>query len=107
MSKYSTMKARPSNERKYELIRAPIITEKSTLLSEHNQVSFRVPLDANKLEIKQAVEKRFDVKVEDVRTLNVSGKLKRQGRHIGRRAAWKKAIVTLKQGDRIELVEGV
>ncbi len=86
----------------------PLMTEKMVLLQdERNQYGFVVTRDANKLEIKQAVEKRFDVKVEDVRTLNVSGKLKRQGRHIGRRAAWKKAIVTLKQGDRIELVEGV
>ncbi len=86
----------------------PLMTEKMVLLQdERNQYGFVVARGANKLEIKRAVEQRFDVHVEDVRTMNVSGKLKRQGRYIGRRAAWKKAIVTLRQGDTIELVEGV
>ncbi len=86
----------------------PLLTEKMMVLQdERNQYGFVVAKGANKLEIKSAVEKQFSVTVEDVRTMNVMGKLKRQGKHVGRRSSWKKAVITLKQGDRIELVEGV
>jgi large subunit ribosomal protein L23 len=74
---------------------------------ELGQYYFRVNLDANKIEIRKAVEKRFGVTVESVRTVNVGGKVKRMGLHSGRRASWKKAVVTLKKGDKIELVEGL
>jgi large subunit ribosomal protein L23 len=73
---------------------------------EQNTVAFQVRPDANKVEIRSAVETVFNVKVTDVRTMNYEGKLKRMGRHQGRRASWKKAIVTLAPGHKIELVEG-
>jgi large subunit ribosomal protein L23 len=83
------------------------MTEKSMRQKEEqNCVSFRVRPDANKLEIRAAVEAVFNVKVADVRTANYEGKLKRMGKHQGRRADWKKAIVTLQSGHKIELVEG-
>jgi large subunit ribosomal protein L23 len=66
-----------------------------------------VAKDANKIEIAQAVEKQFNVKVNDVRTMRYAGKAKRMGKHAGRKASWKKAVVTLAQGDSIELFEGV
>jgi large subunit ribosomal protein L23 len=73
---------------------------------EQNTVTFRVRPDANKIEIRSAVETVFNVKVTDVRTASFEGKLKRMGRHQGRRPDWKKAIVTLAPGHKIELVEG-
>jgi large subunit ribosomal protein L23 len=85
----------------------PILTEKLVTLKELNQYGFVVVKRANKIEIKSAVEKRFGVTVNSVRTVNVRGKVKRMGRHSGRRADWKKAYVTLKPGDKIELVEGL
>jgi large subunit ribosomal protein L23 len=86
----------------------PILSEKSVeLKDERNQYSFRVNVDANKIEIRKAIEKRFGVTVNSVRTINVGGKIKRMGTHAGRRADWKKAVVTLKPGDKIELVEGL
>jgi len=85
----------------------PILSEKSMELGELGQYYFRVRLDANKIEIRKAVEKRFGVTVDSVRTINVGGKVKRMGLHSGRRADWKKAVVTLKKGDKIELVEGL
>jgi large subunit ribosomal protein L23 len=86
----------------------PILSEKSVALQdEKNQMVFAVVKDANKIEIKQAVEKKFGVGVLSVRTVNVRGKMKRMGAHAGRRASWKKAVVTLKAGDRIDLVEGL
>ena len=85
----------------------PLMTEKSMQQKEaHNTVTFRVHPDANKVEIRTAVEQVFNVKVSDVRTASFEGKLKRMGRHVGRRADWKKAIVTLAPGHKIELVEG-
>jgi large subunit ribosomal protein L23 len=85
----------------------PLMTEKSMQRKEElNAVTFQVPLDANKIEIRQAVEKVFNVKVAAVRTASHEGKWKRMGRHEGRRPAWKKAIVTLAPGHKIELVEG-
>ena len=85
----------------------PLMTEKSMQRKEElNAVTFQVPLDANKIEIRQAVEKVFNVKVAAVRTASHEGKWKRMGRYEGRRPAWKKAIVTLAPGHKIELVEG-
>ncbi|HTO95506.1 MAG TPA: 50S ribosomal protein L23 [Myxococcales bacterium] len=92
----------------YEVVQRPLLTEKGTRLKEEaNQYLFRVARTATKIEIKQAIEQLFKVKVAEVRTLRVQGKVKRMGRFAGRRAAWKKAIVTLKAGQSIELYEGV
>ena len=80
----------------------PVITEKSTHIKDnYRTVAFRVLRDANKIEIKDAVEKIFKVKVESVRTANFHGKTRRQGRYKGRRPDWKKAYVTLKQGEKM------
>ena len=92
----------------HEVIVRPVITEKSTdQLDKHNAYTFVVDVDANKLEIARAVETLFKVKVKNVRTMQYRGKERRVGRHIGRRAAWKKAVVTLRDGDTIEIFEGV
>lgn len=86
----------------------PLMTEKSLRLKEErNTVTFEVVPNANKVEIRQAVETIFNVKVRAVRTANVRGKLKRMGRFQGRRSSWKKAVVTLAPGHKIELVEGI
>ncbi len=91
----------------YELVRSPVITEKATMASEHNQVTFRVPLDADKREIKLAVETLFKVKVTAVNTLRTLGKTKRfQGRP-GRRSDGKKAMVTLAAGSKIDVTTGL
>jgi large subunit ribosomal protein L23 len=91
----------------YEIIRRPLITEKSTQQKEANhQYAFEVDRGANKIEIQSAVERLFKVKVLRVRTYNVLGKVKRMGRRYGKRPDWKKAIVTLKEGDRIDFFEG-
>ncbi len=91
-----------------QIIKRPLVTEKGTMLREKsNQVMFAVDVDANKIEIKQAVEALFNVHVEDVKTMNRSGKAKRHGQHAFKRAAWKKAIVKLKTGESIEFYEGV
>ena len=89
----------------YDLIDTIALTEKATLLSEkHNKYVFRVSPSANKVQIKQAIEKLFGKKVLDVNTCNYAGKKRRERRaDFGRTAHWKKAIVTLKQGDKIEL----
>lgn len=90
-----------------EIIIRPLMTEKSMRQKEEqNTVTFRVRPDANKIEIRTAVEKIFNVKVADVRTASFEGKLKRMGRHQGRRPDWKKAMVKLAPGHKIELVEG-
>jgi large subunit ribosomal protein L23 len=92
----------------YTIIRRPIVTEKGTALKDdYNQLLFEVNLDANKSEIKKAIEKLFKVTVLSVRTQNRLGKRKRLGRSVGRRKNWKKAIVTLKEGDRVDFFEGV
>lgn len=92
----------------HEILVRPIITEKShTKLDELGAYTFVVAKDANKIEIAKAVEKQFNVKVKTVRTMRYAGKQKRVGRWIGRKAAWKKAVVTLAQGDTIEIFEGV
>lgn len=92
----------------YAVIRRPIITEKGNLQKElGNKVTFEVHPDANKKEIKAAVEKIFKVRVLDVNSLNQRGKNKRVGRFIGKRPNWKKAIVTLGPDDQIEFFEGI
>jgi large subunit ribosomal protein L23 len=94
-------------ERMYDIIRAPVITEKATMGSEHNQVTFKVPLDASKPEIKQAVEGVFNVKVKAVNTLIQKGKVKRFRGTIGKRSDVKKAVVTLAEGQSIDVGTGV
>ena len=90
-----------------KIIRRPLITEKSTRQKEESrQYIFEVHREANKIEIQSAVERLFKVKVLQVRTSNVLGKVKRLGRRYGKRPDWKKAIITLKEGDRIDFFEG-
>ena len=90
-----------------QIILAPLVTEKGTLLLEKaNQVLFRVRPDANKIEVKHAIETLFKVKVEKVRMNRYLGKIRRVGRSMGRLPQWKKAYVTLKEGDKIELFGG-
>lgn len=89
----------------YEVLIKPIITEKTTGLMEENKYTFKVDKKANKIEIKHAVEKIFKVDVIDVKTMNVSGKKKRQGIHVGLTSSWKKAIVTLAEGQRLPIFE--
>jgi large subunit ribosomal protein L23 len=96
-----------SREEMYGLVRSPVITEKSTAASEHNQVTFRVPLAATKREVKAAVEGLFDVKVDAVNTIRVEGKTKRFRGRIGHRSDYKKAIVTLAEGSRIDVTTGI
>ncbi len=92
----------------YNIIKRPLITEKaSDKKSTENQVVFEVNPKANRAEIKKAVEKIFEVSVKKVNTMNYPGKEKRMGRNLGRRPAWKKAYVTLKENETIEFFEGV
>ena len=92
----------------YDIIKRPLVTEKTNLQKEDlNQISFEVDPRANRIEIKKAVENIFSVSVLNVRTLNVKGKTKRRGLVIGKRKDWKKAVVTLKPGQRIDFFEGV
>lgn len=104
---YRRIDAKLSRERMYDIIRAPIVTEKSTLASEHSQVCFRVPLDATKPEIKAAVEGLFKVKVKGVNTLRQKGKVKRFRGRLGQRSDIKKAYVTLEEGHNIDVTTGV
>jgi large subunit ribosomal protein L23 len=90
-----------------QTILSPVITEKSTQASEHNQVVFRVRIDATKPEIREAVEGLFEVKVTAVNTLRVKGKTKRFRGRPGRRPDWKKAIVTLAEGQSIDVTTGI
>jgi len=86
-----------------EIIQAPLITEKGSFLGENaNQVIFRVQPDANKIEVKKAVEGFFNVTVVKVRMVRYLGKVRRVGKNVGRKPVWKKAYVTLKQGDKID-----
>jgi large subunit ribosomal protein L23 len=94
-------------ERAYEVIRRPVITEKATMISEHNQVSFLVAIDATKPEIKAAVETLFKVKVKAVNTLIQKGKRKRFRGRPGQRPDIKKAIVTLAEGHSIDVTTGL
>ena len=89
-----------------KIIVRPLLTEKSTAMKEEtNTVAFKVDRRANKIEIKRAIQKLFNVHVKDVRTMIVHGKVKRMGRFEGRRPDWKKAVVTLKEGEVIEFFE--
>jgi len=96
-----------NKERMYSIILAPVITEKSTLGGEFNQVTFRVAQDSTKPEIKQAIEVLFDVKVKAVNTLNQKGKVKRFRGRLGKRNDVKKAIVTLEEGQMIDVTTGI
>jgi len=90
-------------DRYYKIVRRPRVTEKGLKMVERTRAyPFEVHPTANKVEIRQAVEALFDVRVESVRTMNMLGKYKRMGRHFGRRPAWKKAIVKLQEGHTIE-----
>jgi large subunit ribosomal protein L23 len=91
----------------HQIIIRPLITEKNTNLMSLNKYSFEVDRSANKMQIRQAIEAIFNVSVTAVHTMNVRGKLRRRGMRYGYTADWKKAIVTLAEGDRIELFEGV
>lgn len=91
-----------------DIIIKPIITEKSTLQKEaNNTVTFEVARSANRIEVKKAIEKLFNVQVDEVRTICITGKIKRRGRTLGKRRDWKKAIVTLKPGERIEFFDAI
>ncbi|MDP6708808.1 MAG: 50S ribosomal protein L23 [Alphaproteobacteria bacterium] len=96
-----------NREAMYTTLLGPVITEKATQASEHNQVTFRVRTDATKPEIKKAVEGLFEVKVKAVNTLNVKGKVKRFRGRPGRRPNWKKAVVTLEEGHAIDVTTGI
>ncbi|MCJ9429297.1 50S ribosomal protein L23 [Kordiimonas marina] len=91
----------------YDVIKSPVITEKATLGSENNQVTFKVAIDATKPQIKAAVEALFDVKVKKVNTLRQEGKVKRFRGVTGKRAEYKKAMVTLAEGSSIDVTTGV
>ena len=91
----------------YEVLRRPLITEKNTVLQAQNKFAFEVAREANKPQIKQAVEKAFKVKVTAVNVITVSGKTRRVGRRLVQTPPWKKAVVTLQSGDKIEIFEGV
>ncbi len=99
--------AKLSTERVYEIVRAPHITEKATLLSEKNQFVFKVAVDATKPEIKTAVETLFKVKVTNVNTIVVKGKTRRFRGRPGQRSDVKKAIVTLAEGESIDFTTGL
>ena len=92
----------------YKIVKKPLVTEKGTvMLSEGNRVTFKVHLDANKIEIREAVQKIFSVTVLQVNTQVVRGQRKRFGKSMGQSKTWKKAMVQLKEGDKIEIFEGV
>ncbi|PIW29967.1 MAG: 50S ribosomal protein L23 [Rhodospirillales bacterium CG15_BIG_FIL_POST_REV_8_21_14_020_66_15] len=107
MSRYSPNNATVSKERMMEILRRPVITEKATLMGEHNQVSFFVPMDADKFEVKAAVEELFKVKVTSVNTLIAKGKTKRFRGRPGKRPDAKKAVVTLAEGNSIDVTTGI
>jgi large subunit ribosomal protein L23 len=94
-----------NKERILDVLKSPHISEKATVVSERdNQIVFKVAVDATKLEIKRAVESLFEVEVDSVKTLNVKGKTKRHGAQMGRRVNWKKAYVSLKEGQDIDFL---
>ncbi len=96
-----------NQERKYDIILAPWVTEKSTEGSEYNQFTFRVARDATKVEIKTGIEALFGVTVTKVNTINMRGKVKRFRGRLGKRAAYKKAIVTIAEGQSIDITTGI
>lgn len=89
----------------YDVIKKPSLTEKAMSMQADNKVVLKVNQDANKIEIKAAVEQLFKVKVKNVHTANMTGKQRRMGKNIGRTSDWKKAIVTLAQGEKLDLLE--
>jgi large subunit ribosomal protein L23 len=92
----------------YDIIIRPLVTEKTSIQKEDfNQVSFEVDRRANRVEIRRAIEKIFNVRVADVRTMQIKGKVKQRGRIVGKRKDWKKAIVRLMPGERIDFFDGV
>lgn len=91
----------------HQVLRRPVITEKSTMLGNQGQYTFEVAREANKIEIKRAVEEIFKVEVRAVNIIHVPGKMRRMGRTHGMTTPWKKAVVTLKEGQRIDLFQGV
>jgi large subunit ribosomal protein L23 len=91
----------------YEVLRRPVVTEKNTAAAGHNKYTFEVAMNANKLQIGSAVERAFNVKVAAVNVMVVPGKMRRTGRQRGMTASWKKAVVTLEPGNKIELFQGV
>src|SRR5438067_1073272 len=94
----------------FSTIIRPVVSEKSTILGDRGKYIFEVAPDVNKIQIKRAVEEAFankKVQVSDVNILHVAGKVRRRGRSVGRTRSWKKAIVTLKAGQRLDLFEGV
>ena len=91
----------------YDIIIKPVISEKTVSMMEQGKYTFRVAKGSNKFEIKNAVQDIFKVNVVNVATMNVRGKVKRMGRSEGKTASWKKAIVTLKEGQQIEVFEGL
>jgi len=96
-----------ARERMFDIVLSPVITEKATNVSEHNQVIFRVPLTATKREIRAAIEGLFQVKVIAVNTIRVRGKLKRFRGRVGRRSDYKKAVVRLGESQRIDVTTGI
>jgi len=91
----------------YDIIKRPLITEKTSIQKEdYNQMSFEVDRKANRVEIKRAIENIFNVNVATVRTMQVKGKTKQRGRIVGKRRNWKKAVVKLMPGERIDFFEG-
>jgi len=91
----------------YDIVKRPLITEKTSIQKEdYNQMSFEVDRKANRVEIKRAIEKIFNVNVATVRTMQVKGKTKQRGRIVGKRRNWKKAVVKLMPGERIDFFEG-
>ena len=107
MSKKNGGETTITRERMYNVVRRPVITEKSTMASEHNQVVFRVALDASKPEIKAAIEGLFGVKVKAVNTLRQNGKRKVFRGRKGRRSDYKKAMITLEEGQTIDVTTGI
>jgi large subunit ribosomal protein L23 len=99
--------AKLTRQQMYDIVRGPVITEKATNVSEHNQVVFRVPLTANKREVKAAVEGLFNVNVTAVNTIRMIGKRKRFRGRLGQRSDYKKAVVTLREGQRIDVTTGI
>ena len=92
----------------HDIIKRPLLTEKTNIQKETtNQLSFEVDRGANRVQIKRAIENIFNVRVAGVRTMQIKGKVKRRGRILGKRRDWKKAIVKLMPGERIDFFEGV
>src|SRR5215469_5087323 len=101
------VETRLARQQMYDIVRSPVITEKATNASEHNQVMFRVPLTATKREVRAAVEGLFRVNVTAVNTIRMMGKTKRVRGRPGRRSDYKKAIVTLREGQRVDVTTGI